>query len=114
MYKLTYFNVKARAEPIRLIFALKEIPYEDIRIDRANWPELKKSKSRVSKKKLVSCQLSYLSIIYIVICVTVWKYQFRHLLRSFKQVIVFYCCYATIYKLCIGICLVKQWLLFSI
>ena len=43
MYKLTYFNVKARAETARFIFALKGIPYEDNRIDRKDWPQLKKS-----------------------------------------------------------------------
>jgi len=40
-YKLSYFNVRARAEPIRFIFALKEIPYEDHRIERPDWPAIK-------------------------------------------------------------------------
>jgi len=42
-YKLTYFNVRARAEPIRFIFAAAEVPYEDVRIDRAEWPKMKPS-----------------------------------------------------------------------
>jgi len=40
-YKLTYFDVRALAEPIRLLFALKGIEYEDVRIERADWPKLK-------------------------------------------------------------------------
>jgi glutathione S-transferase len=40
-YKLTHLNIRPRAEPIRMIFALKEIPYEDVRIERADWPAQK-------------------------------------------------------------------------
>jgi len=40
-YKLTYFNVKARAEIIRLIFAAAGVEYEDVRIPRDQWPSLK-------------------------------------------------------------------------
>ena len=36
-YKLTYFNERGRGETIRLIFAAAEVPYEDIRIERADW-----------------------------------------------------------------------------
>lgn len=43
-YKLTYFNVRAAAEPVRLIFAYAGVKYEDIRIGHAEWPEIKKSK----------------------------------------------------------------------
>ncbi|KAJ3244594.1 hypothetical protein HDU78_010700 [Chytriomyces hyalinus] len=39
--KLTYFNIKARAEPIRLALAINSIPFEDERIDRSKWMELK-------------------------------------------------------------------------
>jgi glutathione S-transferase len=40
-YKLTYFNLRGLAEPIRFILALADVPYEDIRIEKENWPELK-------------------------------------------------------------------------
>lgn len=33
-YKLTYFNIRARAEPIRIAFAYAGVEYEDIRITK--------------------------------------------------------------------------------
>ena len=45
-YKLVYFNVRARAEVSRMIFAYVGQDYEDKRIEREDWPELKKSKCR--------------------------------------------------------------------
>jgi len=42
-YKLTYFNGRGRAELSRLIFAQAGVPYEDVRIEGAQWPELKPS-----------------------------------------------------------------------
>ncbi|KAJ3065705.1 hypothetical protein HDU98_010906 [Podochytrium sp. JEL0797] len=39
--KLTYFNFKARAEPIRLALAISKIPFTDDRIQREQWPALK-------------------------------------------------------------------------
>jgi len=41
--KLTYFDIKARAEPIRLALTIGNVPFEDYRIQREQWPELKKS-----------------------------------------------------------------------
>ena len=44
-YKLTYFNAKARAEPIRMIFAVAKVPYEDFRFeDREQFARVKTSK----------------------------------------------------------------------
>ncbi|CAL8089297.1 unnamed protein product [Orchesella dallaii] len=40
-YKLTYFNVKAVAEPIRLILAYGGVQYEDNRIEQEDWPAVK-------------------------------------------------------------------------
>lgn len=47
-YKLTYFNLRARAEPTRLVFAYAGVDYEDIRYSFENpaeeWLPVKKSK----------------------------------------------------------------------
>uniref|UniRef100_A0A914W1U6 glutathione transferase n=1 Tax=Plectus sambesii TaxID=2011161 RepID=A0A914W1U6_9BILA len=40
-YKLTYFNMMGRAEPMRLMFAYAGVPYEDNRIEKEQWPALK-------------------------------------------------------------------------
>jgi len=40
-YKLTYFNLRARAEVSRLLFAAAGVKYEDIRVEKSRWPELK-------------------------------------------------------------------------
>lgn len=40
-YKLYYFNLKARAEPIRWIFAQAGMKYEDIRLDKEQWAKMK-------------------------------------------------------------------------
>ncbi|MBN3278753.1 HPGDS synthase, partial [Polyodon spathula] len=42
-YKLTYFNMRGRAELARYIFAYAGIQYEDIRIEWGNWPTIKPS-----------------------------------------------------------------------
>ncbi|RDD46087.1 Hematopoietic prostaglandin D synthase [Trichoplax sp. H2] len=42
-YKLYYFNLDARAELIRLLFAYGGIKYEDIRYSFDEWPKVKES-----------------------------------------------------------------------
>ncbi|CAL2049796.1 hypothetical protein CAEBREN_15068 [Caenorhabditis brenneri] len=42
-YKLQYFNIMGRAEPARLIFAYAGVQYVDERVDKAQWPEIKKT-----------------------------------------------------------------------
>lgn len=42
-FKLSYFNVKALAEPIRLLFAYGGIDYEDVRVSQDEWAVLKPS-----------------------------------------------------------------------
>nr|CAD7455969.1 unnamed protein product [Timema tahoe] len=41
-YKLRYFHSRGQAEHIRLIFAYAKVEYEDERISREKWPEIKK------------------------------------------------------------------------
>jgi len=38
---IKYFNIKGRAEPIRLLLEELGVKYEDVRIAREEWPELK-------------------------------------------------------------------------
>jgi glutathione S-transferase len=40
-YKLTYYNSRGRAELIRLVFAAAGVKYEDVRIEREQWPAIK-------------------------------------------------------------------------
>ncbi|XP_011498494.1 PREDICTED: glutathione S-transferase-like [Ceratosolen solmsi marchali] len=40
-YKLSYFPVKALAEPIRFLFSYAEIDFIDDRFDRNDWPTIK-------------------------------------------------------------------------
>ncbi|KAH0950950.1 hypothetical protein HN011_004073 [Eciton burchellii] len=40
-YKLTYFPVKALAEPIRFLLSYADIDFVDDRFDKADWPKIK-------------------------------------------------------------------------
>lgn len=42
-YQLTYFNMRGRAEPIRILFALADVPYIDNRINHEDFFQLKQS-----------------------------------------------------------------------
>lgn len=42
-YKLTYFPVTALGEPIRFLLAYGNLEFDDVRFDRADWPEIKKT-----------------------------------------------------------------------
>ncbi|XP_072391078.1 glutathione S-transferase-like isoform X3 [Diabrotica undecimpunctata] len=40
-YKLTYFDITGKAEPIRLLLSYGEIPFEDKRVEFGEWPKIK-------------------------------------------------------------------------
>ncbi|XP_062560798.1 glutathione S-transferase-like [Armigeres subalbatus] len=40
-YKLSYFNVKALGEPLRFLLSYGNLPFEDNRIESADWPAVK-------------------------------------------------------------------------
>ncbi|CAL8077599.1 unnamed protein product [Calicophoron daubneyi] len=54
-YKLTYFYQRGRAEPIRVLFAALNIPFEDHRIEFSDWATL--------KSKIPTHRLPYLEIV---------------------------------------------------
>ncbi len=55
VYKLTYFDARGRAEPIRIILSAANVNFEDNRISKESyWPSLKK------------CELMSISILYFV------------------------------------------------
>ena len=68
-YKLTYFNVRARGEPIRVIFKLANVEYDEVTIPWASeeWAKLKKGKSNIDiflpRNRKRSGSLSYQRVI---------------------------------------------------
>ncbi|ELV12594.1 Hematopoietic prostaglandin D synthase [Tupaia chinensis] len=54
-YKLTYFNMRGRAEIIRYIFAYLDIKYEDHRIEQADWLKIKSNLA--GKTEVEQCQV---------------------------------------------------------
>lgn len=47
--KLYYFDMRGRAEVLRLIMAQAQIKYEDIRFTREDWPKYKPSEYSVPR-----------------------------------------------------------------
>lgn len=55
-YKIIYFNVKALAEPMRFLLSYGNIDFEDVRVEKDDWPALKSSKFSIC---VSSSELSY-------------------------------------------------------
>lgn len=58
-YKVFYFNVKALGEPLRFLLSYGNIPFEDVRITREEWPALKPSEYHNQRMTLNSCGRNY-------------------------------------------------------
>lgn len=43
-YKLTYFNLAARAEPIRFLLSYGDLDFEDVRVAKKDFPKIINSK----------------------------------------------------------------------
>lgn len=43
-YKLIYFPIKALAEPLRFLLSYGGLEFEDVRISKEHWPEIKNGK----------------------------------------------------------------------
>lgn len=43
-YRLHYFDVRGRAEIVRMLFKLAQVEFEDIRVTESEWPRVKLGK----------------------------------------------------------------------
>ena len=55
-YKLTYFDLRGRAETTRLLFTVSGVAFEDERIGQEQWRSIKHSKN--IRKKLASSKIN--------------------------------------------------------
>lgn len=60
-FKLTYFPIKALAEPIRFLLKYGEIDFEDHRLDTVNWPTIKDSERYITILVFFDLFLMYFS-----------------------------------------------------
>lgn len=50
--ELIYFDVKGRGEPIRMLYALTGVDFEDKRVTNDEWPAVQPSKSFIDFKAI--------------------------------------------------------------
>ena len=87
-YKLHYFDIRSRGEPIRWLFAVAKQPYEELRISAVEWISLKSSKNY------------YFYLLCIPIINTYYKYLLYVYLLCLPIMYTYY-----VYLLCIPIIL---------
>lgn len=78
-YKLTYFDIRGRAEPIRLLFAVAQVPFEDKRIAGQEWPSLKSRECIESKNYIFDLALHAIIVIRS-------KMKFIHICQAWSKV----------------------------
>ena len=64
--KLTYFDVRGRVEPYRMIFAHTGVPHEEERVKFDDWPAMKPSKFFSCTPRLVCTTWSVENLLYII------------------------------------------------
>ncbi len=57
--KLTYFEIRGRAELVRLILKAGGVEFEDKRISQENWPAIKASENSQKKPTSIICSHCY-------------------------------------------------------
>lgn len=50
-YKLTYFGVRGRGEPIRMLLTLAGQKFEDVKVGHVEWPTMKASELVCTNKE---------------------------------------------------------------